>query len=443
MTSLYERDARLIAGIEKLRFFPLEVVEGRGTCLIEPSGRELLDLSASWSASTLGHGHPAVIEAVNRAVATAAGSSCLSAVHPDAVGLAEELLELVPGSGERRVYFGHSGSDANDVVLRACRRHSGRRMVLAFEGSYHGGIGTAMAVSGQQVAAGHDADPDVIFLPYPNPLRPLAGDIASTVETILEQARKQLETNRVACLVVEPILSDGGLVVPPAGFLAKLYSMCREFGVTLICDEVKVGLGRTGSLHAFSADGIEPDIVVFGKALGGGLPLSAAVGPAAVLDYPEASSLLTTAGNPVCTAVGRAVLRTLVEDNLPARAHEAGGRLIAALQALSAGRGTRGGCAAERIGEVRGRGLSVGVELVKDRTTLEPDPKLAQQVVYRAWQLGAVLYYVGGNVLELTPPLVITDEEVDRAVMIIDQAITDAMAGAVNDEDLAPFSGWG
>jgi 4-aminobutyrate aminotransferase len=442
MTTLYERDSQVIAGVEKLRFFPLEVVEGRGSSLFDPAGRELLDLSATWTASGLGHGHPAVIEAVTRAVATAPGSGGLSAVHPDSVGLAEDLLALVPGSGERRVYLGHAGSDANDVVLRACRHHSGRKTVLAFEHSYHGGVGVAMAVSGQQVDAGHAADPDVAFIPYPNPLRPFTGDSESTVAAVLDAARTWLATDTIACLIVEPILSDGGLVIPPAGFLAALHALCREFGVPLICDEVKMGLGRPGALHAFSLEGIEPDIVTFGKAIGGGLPLSAAVGPAHILDYPAASALLTTAGNPICTAVGRAVLRTIVDDELPARALAAGTRLVDGLERVARGSGVDGGRSAARIGDVRGRGLAIGLELVTDRDSLAPDGALAQKVVYRAWQLGAVVYYVGGNVLEITPPLIITDTEVDRAVAILDQAISDAVAGLVTDSEVAPYVGW-
>ena len=152
MSTLYERDEASIAGIEKLRFFPLEVVSGHGSTLVTPDGRELLDLSATWTASGLGHGHPAVVEAVSRAVRTAPGAGGLSAVHPDSVGLAEDLLALVPGTGERRVYLGHAGSDACDVALRACRHATGKRTVVAFEHSYHGGVGVAMGVSGVQRA---------------------------------------------------------------------------------------------------------------------------------------------------------------------------------------------------------------------------------------------------------------------------------------------------
>ncbi len=439
MSTLYERDGAAIAGIEKLRFFPLEVVSGHGSTLLTPDGRELLDLSATWTASGLGHGHPAVVEAVSRAVRTAPGSGGLSAVHPDSVGLAEDLLALVPGIGERRVYLGHAGSDANDVALRACRHATGKRTIIAFEHSYHGGVGVAMGVSGVHVDAGVPADPDAVFLPYPNPFRLVRGDVHEDVTACLELAEEHLRTGSIACLIVEPILSDGGLIVPPDGFLARLHELCRRHGVPMICDEVKMGLGRPGTLHAFehdfTQDGVVPDIVTFGKVLGGGLPLSAAVGPAEILDNPPAAALLTTAGNPVCTAAGRAVLATIVGDQLPERAAKVGALLADGLRALAGSPGS------ERIGDVRGRGLAIGLELV-DPETGERDPRLAAQVVYRAWELGAVVYYVGGNVLEITPPLVLTEAEAGRAVEILGAALADAAAGRGNAEEVARYAGW-
>ncbi len=428
MSTLYQRDEAVIAGIEKLRFFPLEVASGHGSTLVTPDGRELLDLSATWTASGLGHGHPAVAEAVSKAVRQSPGAGGLSAVHPDSVGLAEDLLALVPGTGERRVYLGHAGSDANDVALRACRHATGKRTVLAFEHSYHGGVGVAMGVSGVHVDAGVAPDPDVVFLPYPNPFRPAGPD---DVGTCLELAEQQLAQGHIACFIVEPILSDGGLVVPPDGFLSQLQALCRRFGVPMICDEVKMGLGRPGTLHAFEHDGAVPDIVTFGKVLGGGLPLSAAVGPADILDHPPAAALLTTAGNPVCTAAGRAVLATIVGEQLPERAAKVGAVLQDALRALDS----------DRIGEVRGRGLAIGLELV-DPATGDRDPRMAAQVVYRAWELGAVVYYVGGNVLEITPPLVLTEDEAQRGAEIIGAAIADAAAGSVDAEEVARYAGW-
>ena len=435
MSTLYERDEAAVAGIEKLRFFPLEVVSGHGSTLVTPDGRELLDLSATWTASGLGHGHPAIVEAVSRAVRTAPGSGGLSAVHPDSVGLAEDLLALVPGTGARRVYLGHAGSDANDVALRACRHASGRRTVIAFEHSYHGGVGVAMGVSGVHVDAGAPADPDAVFLAYPNPFRPGPHGIQADVDACLARAEEHLAGGTIACLIVEPILSDGGLVVPPDGFLARLQALCTAAGVPLICDEVKMGLGRPGTLHAFEHDGITPDIVTFGKVLGGGLPMSAAVGPAEILDYPPAAALLTTAGNPVCAAAGRAVLATIVGDRLPEHAATVGKVLAEGLRGLT---GSPGG---EHVGDVRGRGLAIGLELV-DPHTGERDSRLAAQVVYRAWELGAVVYYVGGNVLEITPPLVLTEAEAGRAVEILGAAIADAAAGRVDAQEVARYAGW-
>jgi 4-aminobutyrate aminotransferase len=203
----------------------------------------------------------------------------------------------------------------------------------------------------------------------------------------------------------------------------------------MICDEVKMGLGRPGTLHAFEHDGVIPEIVAFGKVLGGGLPLSAAVGPAAILDEPPAAALLTTAGNPVCTAAGRAVLATIASEGLVENAAKVGAALQDAL------RGLAGSPGADRIGEVRGRGLAIGLELV-DPQTGDRDPRFAAQVVYRAWELGAVVFYVGGNVLEITPPLVLTEDEAARAAAIIGDAIADAAAGKVNAEEVARYAGW-
>lgn len=442
MSTLYERDQAALAGIEKLRFFPLEVSEGFGSTLTEVGGRQLLDLSATWGVCGLGHGHPAVTEAVTRALQRPPGAGGLSAVHPDSVGLAEDLLGMVPGQGDRRVYLGHAGSDANDVVLRACRHATGKRRVLTFEHSYHGGIGLAMGVSGVHVESGTPAASNSTFVPYPDPLRPHLAGTAGVADASLRAVEAELSRDDVACLIVEPILADGGLVVPPDGFLSSLQGLCSRFSVPLICDEVKVGLGRPGLLHAFQHDGVVPDIVTFGKSLGGGLPLSAAVGPAAILDGPAASALLTTAGNPICTAAGRAVLHTLIAEDLPAAAAAAGARLTAGLKDVANGCGPGGEAAGERIGDVRGRGLAIGVDLVADVHSLQRDHALAQKTVYRAWQLGAVVYYVGGNVLEITPPLVITDGEIDRAVEIVGQAIADAARGKVTDNEVAAYAGW-
>lgn len=437
VSSLLERDSRAVAGIEKLRFFPIAVENGKGCWLTEVGGRKLLDLSATWTACGLGHGHPRVIEAITRAAQSPAGMGGLSAVHPDSVGFAEELLALTPGEGNRRVYFGHAGSDANEVVFRAARMATGKRRIVAFKLGYHGGHGIAMGVSGVHIDAGATPDPDLFLATYPNPFRPhvtAADPVQASVDASLAEIDRELAKGDVCIVMAEPILSDGGMILPPPGFLAGLHAVCRKHGVMLGIDEVKMGLGRPGVLHAFQLGGIVPDVVTFGKVIGNGLPLSAAIAPAWMIDGPPAAALLTTAGNPVCTAVGREVLRVLIEEDIPARSKAAGELFMAGLRELMP--------QIPQIGDVRGAGLAIGLELVTDRETMQRDRKLAAKTVFRAYQLGAVVHYVGGNTLEITPPMIISDDEVRQAVEILGQAIRDAAAGQVSDADIAPYAGW-
>lgn len=438
---LVQRDAAAIAGVEKLRFFPLVAEAGRGDLLVEPGGRSLIDLSASWTAVGFGHGNPVIAEAINRAATEPPGASVLSGTHPSAIALAEELLCLIPSrlpASDRRVYLGHAGTDANDVAIRGCRHATRRPGIIAFENGYHGGLGGAQAISGVHVAAGVAPDRDVAFLPYPDVFRPHTGDPGTVVDDVLNQASQVLEQRSTAAVIVEPIQSDGGVIVPPDGFLRGLRQLCDRYGTYLVVDEVKVGLGRTGFTHAFEADGIVPDIVTLGKALGGGLPISAAVGPAAVLDEPVASALMTTTGNPICCAAAQAVLSLVLEGHATRNAAERGKQLLTGLVGYqAAGRPGSG-----RVGSVRGRGLAIGIELVTDLQTGTPDEDLAAKVVYRAWQLGAVLHPVRGNVLEVTPPLTISAESTARACRLISTAIDDAATGRVPDELVAAFHGW-
>ena len=376
----------------------LSLIGGRGNRLIEEGGRELLDLSASFGPAILGYSHPAITAAVEEACASMAGASLLAFPNEQAVALAEELLRITPGRGERRVWFGHSGSDANDCVMRLVQAATGRSRFISFIGSYHGNLSGSMSISGHTAMTHTLPRAGLLLLPYPEPYRATFGP-ADVLKLLDYQFATTCPPRQVAGIFIEPMMADGGIIVPPPGFLAAVQERCRPHGIQIIVDEVKVGLGRSGRLHCFEHEGLEPDFIVFGKGLGGGLPLSAVIGPQALMDHAPAFALQTTAGNPVAAAAGRAVLKTIASEGLCARAERIGTALSGALRSL-----------AERqpmIGDVRGRGLAVGIELVRDRESREPVPvPTTAKVIYRAWQLGAVFFYVGlrGNVLELTPP---------------------------------------
>ena len=434
--SLRDRDARVIADIGRLRFNPLAVTGGRGCRLVEEGGREILDLSACAGAASLGYSHPAVVEAATRALSDMAGASLLLYPSEPAVALAERLLAATPGAGERRVWFGHSGSDAGDCAVRVAQAATGRSRFVSFIGSYHGNVSGSMAVSGHTAMTHTLPRAGLVLLPYPDPYRG-RFDADAVLDLLDYQFATTCPPEQVAALFLEPLMSDGGLIVPPPGFLAALADRCRRHGILVVVDEVKVGVGRSGLLHCFQHEGLEPDMVMFGKGLGGGLPLSALVGPARVMDHSGAFALQTTAGNPVCTAAGGAVLDTIESQGLADNAARVGTVLAEGLRGLAARHAI--------IGDVRGRGLAVGVELVADRAARTPVPAATTaKIIYRAWELGVAFSYVGldANVLEFTPPLILTEAQMQAGLAVIDRALGDVVAGRVSDAAVAPFMMW-
>ena len=433
-----ERDARSVAAIGKLRCFPLTIKSARGNYLIEEDGREVLDMSAAAGAALLGYGHPAVNDAANRGLTECASASGMFGASETAVSLAEDLLRIVPGDDRRRVWFGHSGSDANDTVMRVIGAATGRRRFLSFYGAYHGGVSGSMSVSSHPSQQHSLPRAGLVQIPYPNSYRPLSGDDAA--RSVLDYLDFLLDCGAppddIGACFIEPLQSDGGMIVPPAGFLKELQDRCRRHGILLVSDEVKVGLGRPGQWHCYQCEGIEPDVVTFGKGLGSGVPLSAVVGPADIMDFQPAFALITTTGNSVCTSVGRAVLKTIEDDGLIANAAARGEQIMDGLRALQASH--------PLLGDVRGRGLAIGFELVRDRTTREPASIETAKLVLRAYQLGVIFTYVGmfSNVPELTPPLTLTEDDARLAIDVIGQALDDVENGRVSDEEAAAYAGW-
>jgi 4-aminobutyrate aminotransferase len=441
---LYEMDTGLISDALKIRFFPHVTHEGNGVRLYDTEGKQYLDFSAGWAVANTGYSHPHVKQAVIEQLERTTYGGLLSSMHLPSLHLAEKLVELVPGNFPKKVWFGLSGSDASETAGRLLHLATGKRRMVSFIGAYHGSTAASMTMSAhvawtQFIGGGH-----VTKIPYPHPYRcPFGGEISG--EQCAEMVIRYLEDyifkticppQDVAGIIVEAVQSDGGDIVPPPNFLPMLEEVCRRYDTYLIVDEVKVGMGRTGEWFAFQHSGVTPDMVILGKALGGGLPLSAVVGRKEILDVGPATALFTTAGNALSCTAGLATIEAIQQDSLVDNARKVGSCLHDRLGALQEKH--------PLIGNVRGLGLIQGVELVKDRDTKEPAASETAKVVFRACELGLVVFYAGmfSNVLELTPPLILTEADVDEGVSILDQAISDVVAGSVSDEAVARYAGW-
>ncbi len=439
---IQDRDTRLIAEATKLRFYPLAVESGRGCRLRDVEGNEYLDFTAGWAVANTGYSHPHVRQAIVDQLNRTTFSGLISVMHEPALRLARKLIELLPGDFDKKVWFGLSGSDASETVGRLLPLATGKRRLVSFIGAYHGSTAASMAMSAhvaqtQFIGGGH-----VVKVPYPHPYRCPFGE---GVEDCAERAIRFLEDyifkticppDDVAGVIVEAVQSDGGDIVPPPHFLPMLEDLCRRHDVYLIVDDVKVGMGRTGAMFSFQHFGVTPDAVILGKSLGGGLPLSAVVARQEILDVGPALAMFTTTGNALSCTAGLATVEAIEQDGLVENARRVGEYLHAQLQTLRRKH--------PLVGDVRGLGMIQGVELVRDRDTKEPASLEAAKVTYRAFELGLLIFYVGmfSNVLEITPPLILTPAEVDEGVAILDQALGDVEAGKVSDETVARYAGW-
>lgn len=436
-----DREATAIGRVMKIRLYPFVPAAAEGVTITDVDGRTYLDFLAAAAVVQTGYKHPRIRQAIHDAMDGV--WTAMHCCHPNTytIALAERLAEMLPGEFAKKVWFGTTGSDANDCLSRLLPRATGRRRLISFIGAYHG------QTTGSALLSGHQTQADVIGLgnvtkvPYPDPYRcahgPCSRDGCSLkcLETIRYTLASISPAADTAAIILEAVQSDGGDIVPPENFIPALRQLCDETGIWLVFDEVKTGLGRTGKWFAFEHAGVIADAISLGKPLGGGLPLSAVVGRQELLDV-NAYNLFTLGGSPAPAAAGLAVIDVVADENLKDNAARMGRLLQDGLRQLAKKH--------PLIGDVRGRGLIVGVELVLDRGTREPAGRAAAQLAYRCFELGLLVIYCGlyGNVIELTPPLTITSADVEKALAILDAALADIEAGRFDDAKLAPYSGW-
>ena len=409
-------------------FADQRIVRAKGPYIYDGDGREILDFTSGQMSGILGHGHPEIVAVVQEMAAN------LDHLHSGflsdpVIEFADALTDMLP-DGLDRVLPLSTGGESNEAALRIAKTHTGGFEVVAFDRSWHGVTGGAAATTYSGGRRGHGPTlPGVLTLPTPHAYRsPFNRDGYYDWRAEFEFGWDMIDrqsTGQLAAVIVEPILSSGGIIELPEGYLAALQEKAHERGMLLILDEAQTGMGRTGDNFAFERDGVVPDILNLSKTLGAGLPLSATITTAAIEQDCHDKDFLfytTHAADPLPAAVGRKVVEIVIRDRLADRARELGDYLKSQLCDLQQRHPI--------IGDVRGRGLLLGVELVTDRQTKAPAPEVGAAVSQRCLELGACLN-VGrrsmSGVFRLAPPLITTRDEIDRAVAIFDQALSECV----------------
>jgi 4-aminobutyrate aminotransferase/(S)-3-amino-2-methylpropionate transaminase len=422
----YQRyvNTSFLSGIE-----PVTVASGHGATIVDADGTRYTDLFAGISVVNVGHVHPRVAEAAKRQIDDLV--HCCSYVYrvPVVADLAERLAEITPGRLQKS-FFGNSGAEAVEGALRLAKAATGKRDVIALQTSFHGRTSGSLAVTGnaQRRKRNGPYPAGVAFAPVPNPYRcrMCSGSCNLACADAVEDTIRYETNDDVAAFIVEPLLGEGGIVLLPPGYLARVKSILDRFGILLIADEVQTGFGRTGKMFAIEHHGVEPDIMTLAKAIAAGFPLGAFIAREEIADsFQPGEHLSTFGGNPVSCAAALATIDVIVEERLAERSARLGQQVLTRMRSL----------ATEQvlIGDVRGAGLMVGVELVSDRDSKQPAAAEAAAVRRLCRERGVLIGVggAGGNVLRIQPPLVIADDELDRAVGVLEEAIASLEPAAV------------
>lgn len=403
---------------------PLYVKKASGAIITDVDGNQFIDFAGGIGMQNVGHCHPKVVRAVQE--------QANSFIHPcfhvtpyeNYIALAEKINEKIPGTSKKKTMFANSGAEAIENAVKIARKVTGRSTVISFERGFHGRTLMTMSLSTKENPYKAGFGPfvsDMHILPYPYYYRAEEGVSSEEVDSqVIYQFEKFLEEvspEKVAAIVMEPVQGEGGFIVPSILFVKRIREICDQYGILMIMDEVQTGFGRTGKWFATEHFNIEPDIIALSKSIAGGLPLSAIVGRVEFMDVPGRGQIGGTfAGSPLSCAAGLAVFEIMEEENLVERAQQIGIRIMSHLHAMQ--------LKYEVIGDVRGIGAMVAMELVTDRITKEPAKELTVQLIDEFWKNGLISIGAGifDNVLRFLPPLVISNEEIDKGFEIINQS---------------------
>jgi 4-aminobutyrate aminotransferase len=413
------------------RDYPLVARRGEGMFIEDVDGNRFLDFGAGIAVVSTGHCHPDVVRAIQRQAETLIHLSGTDFYYPQMAQLAEKVAQITPGSFPKRVYFGNSGTEAMEAAMKLARYHTRRPGFIAFLGSFHGRTFGSLSLTASKTVQRNGFGPllaGVAHSPYPNPYRCSAGhqpaecDCDPTEYIEKKLFKTSVPPEEVAAIIVEPIQGEGGYIVPPPSFLPRLRQLADRHGILLIFDEVQSGMGRTGKMWACEHDGVIPDILISAKGIASGLPLSVTVARADIMNWPPGAHASTFGGNPVACAAALETIRLLEEKYIQnaARMGEYIMKRIADWPKRHA-----------MVGQVRGRGLMIGIELVKSQETREPHSEARGKVLQRAFEKGLVLIGCGESTLRFVPPLIVEQGHADAALDILERCLKE-VAGAGN-----------
>src|SRR5579872_1736062 len=417
--SIIERDGNVLSP-SYTRCYPLVADRGEGAIVEDVDGNRFLDFNAGIAVVSTGHCHPKVVGAMQRQSERLIHMSGTDFYYENMVDLAEKLAASAPGDGPRRVYFGNSGAEAIEASLKLARHFTGRDKIIAFQGCFHGRTMGALSLTSSKAIQRKGFGPfvpGVFHAPFPDPYRSgLAPEACAeaSIHFIEELFRTTLPPDEVAAIFVEPIQGEGGYVVPPRAFFTRLQELAARHKVLLVADEIQCGMGRTGKLWASEHFGFVPDIIASAKGIASGMPLSAVIARADVMAWRPGAHASTFGGNPVAIAAALATFE-LIEREYMSNAARMGEFIFGETSDWT-----------ERhkiVGDVRGRGLMIGVEIVRDQKTKQPAPELRKKILEAAFHKGLLILGAGESTLRLAPPLLIDEEQAAFAVRTLDECI--------------------
>lgn len=433
-TPLPGPEARKILALDKqyispsyTRDYPLVAKRGQGAMIEDVDGNVFLDFSAGIAVVSTGHCHPDVVRAIQKQAETLIHMSGTDFYYPLLAQLAEKMAHITPGTFPKRVAFGNSGAEAMEAAMKIARYHTKRHRFVAFLGAFHGRTLGALSLTASKAVQRRGFGPllsGVVHVPYANPYRCPRGHRAPdcvcdcVCSSLLEGQlfKTAVPPDEVAAIIVEPIQGEGGYVIPPPRFLDSLRQLADKYGILLIFDEVQCGMGRTGKMWACDHVGVVPDIIITAKGIASGLPLGVTVARAELMDWEPGAHASTFGGNPVACAAALETIR-LLEEKYIANAARLGDYIM--------GRIVDWPNKHRIVGQVRGRGLMIGIELVKTQEMREPHAEARERVIQRAFELGLLILGCGESTIRLMPPLVIDRVQADFAIDTLDRCITE------------------